>query len=338
MDQRQRSLRHWAEQLVSPAVALVAWQVVAGDASARRYFRAQAGEHSWICVDAPPKTEKNQSFVDVQRIFEQGGVRVPAVLHADLAQGFLLLEDLGDELMLGHLSEQRATTLYPQAMAMLLDIQGLQSGAASLPEYSQIVLKEELSRFPQWFCAALLNMSMSAAEEDLLADLNRLLLQSAAQQPQVLVHRDFHSRNLLLVGAGELATIDFQDAVRGPLCYDLVSLLKDCYVCWPPAEVRAWALSYRVQLLRAGRPAGDDSELFLRWFDWIGLQRHLKVLGNFARLALRDGKPQYLNNIPLVLHYVLETMANYPEFAAAHRWFVDQLVPRYERLAEHAAP
>ena len=158
------------------------------------------------------------------------------------------------------------------------------------------------------------------------------MVADALEQPQVFVHRDFHSRNLLL-RSGALATIDFQDAVIGPLCYDLVSLLRDCYICWPPARVRSWALAYREMLLSAGRPAGDSEAEFLRWFDWIGLQRHLKVLGNFARLALRDGKPAYLADLPLVLHYIREILAVYPEFEDFHRWFDARLGPAIERQA-----
>jgi hypothetical protein len=191
---------------------------------------------------------------------------------------------------------------------------------------------EELSRFPEWFCVGLLQMELSAAVRKMLAQLADRLIEQACQQPRVLVHRDYHSRNLLLLPDDSLATIDFQDAVVGPLCYDLVSLLKDCYICWPAQQVRQWALGYRERLLALGRPAGADEQQFLRWFDWIGLQRHLKVLGNFSRLALRDGKNNYLRDIPQVLHYILEVLAQYEELESVLSWFEEEITPRVGQI------
>jgi len=263
----------------------------------------------------------------------RGGVRVPELVAANLDLGFLVLEDLGDGLLLPRLSTDSVDTYYAAAMELLLQLQQLPTQDFGVPDYNEAVLTEELSRFPQWFCEKLLGLQLDAGDWQLLDRSTALLVESAQAQPQVLVHRDFHSRNLLILKDKSLATIDFQDAIRGPVCYDLVSLLKDCYISWPPARVRSWALAYRARLQSLGHLAAVSEAEFLRWFDWIGLQRHIKVLGNFARLAIRDGKPAYLRDIPQVLRYIVQTMADYPEFADSHAWFADELQPRFAALS-----
>ena len=334
MDERQQRLQDWAKAVLGVTGAGVCWDSVAGDASARRYFRLRdQAEGSWICMDAPPETEKNVAFVDIRQRLERGGVRVPALLATDFEHGFMVLEDLGDQLLLAGLSEDSVGPRYHQAMAMLLDLQALPTAGEQLPAYSASVLHEELSRFPEWFCAGLLDIDLSAPVRAMFTCLADSLIEAACQQPLVLVHRDYHSRNLLVLPDDSLATIDFQDAVVGPLCYDLVSLLRDCYIRWPAPQVRQWALDYREQLLALGRPAGADAQQFLRWFDWIGLQRHLKVLGNFSRLALRDGKAGYLQDIPLVLHYSLEVLAQYEELEPVLNWFGEEITPRVAQMS-----
>ncbi len=334
MDERQKQLQAWAKSVLSVSGAGVCWNSVAGDASARRYFRLQDQlDRSWICMDAPPQTEKNAEFVDIRERLERGGVRVPTLLAADFEQGFMVLEDLGDQLLLPGLSADSVDARYQQALAMLLDLQALPTAGEQLPAYSAPVLGEELSRFPEWFCEGLLEIELSAPVQAMFSHLADRLIEQACEQPRVLVHRDYHSRNLLVLPDDSLATIDFQDAVVGPLCYDLVSLLRDCYICWPAQQVRQWALGYRERLLALGRPAGTDAQQFLRWFDWIGLQRHLKVLGNFSRLSLRDGKDNYLQDIPLVLHYILEVLAQYEELESVLRWFEEEITPRVGRIS-----
>ncbi len=328
MDEREQRLRRWARSLDGAWQEARDWDVVAGDASSRRYFRLLTGDQSWIGVDAPPATEKNGAFLQVDSLLDQAGARVPAVLAADVESGFFILEDLGDQLLLGQLNEHSAEEQYGQALDLLLRMQLVPATGAGLPAYERDLLAEELSRFPEWFCGGLLQLELSATDRELIDDLGDKLISNALEQPQVFVHRDYHSRNLLMLPDGSLATIDFQDAVVGPLCYDLVSLLRDCYICWSPSQVRHWALAYRRRLERERLPAGDDDTQFLRWFDWIGLQRHLKVLGNFARLSLRDGKPNYLRDIPLVLHYVREVLFAYPEFAQALAWIDEVIAPR----------
>ena len=319
--------------LESPAGAsLPELAVVAGDASNRRYFRAEVGASSYILVDAPPATEKNAAFLAVRELLACAGVRVPALHAADLGRGYLVLEDLGNRLLLTELDANSVDERYRTAMEVLLLMAKPDARTMQLECYDEALLAEELGRFPQWFAEALLGQSLDGGERALLQTCFDRLIASALQQPRVLVHRDFHSRNLMPQADGSLGVIDFQDAVQGPVTYDLVSLLRDCYIQWPARQVEGWALSYRDRLAALGLPGGEaDDAAFLRWFDLMGLQRHIKVLGTFARLYLRDGKPAYLDDLPLVIHYVLEIAGKYagsePDIAAFHRWFERKLSP-----------
>ena len=312
----------------APATATAAdLTMVAGDASNRRYFRLTVAGQSFMAMEAPPSTEKNSEFVFIQRLLAAAGVRVPELIATDMARGFMLLEDLGDHMLLPALNPDSAGNHYRSAFGVLHKMAAFDMAGQVMPEYDLALLSEELSRFDAWFVEALLGHDLAASERALIARFGQALLTSALEQPQVLVHRDFHSRNLMLLEGNELAVIDFQDAVLGPASYDLASLLKDCYIRWPADQVRAWALEYR-DGLRGDRV--DDAQ-FLRWFNWMGLQRHIKVLGTFARLALRDGKSAYLDDLPLVLLYIEETLAQYseqePVFAEFHAWFLEILAP-----------
>ena len=225
---------------------------------------------------------------------------------------------------------------YRGALPLLARIQAVE--AAGLPVYDRSVLTEEFGRFYQWFCLGWLGLDDDGHSRAVVDRLGELLVEDALRQPQVLVYRDYHCRNLLRRADGSLGLIDFQDAVRGPLCYDLASLLRDCYLRWPPERVRDWALDYRRMRLDSGLTAGESEDEFLRWFDWIGLHRHLKVLGNFTRLALRDGKDRYLADIPLVLDYVEEVLPDYPAFAEFTGWWSEVLAPRLIGRDWTAAP
>ncbi len=305
--------------------------VVAGDASNRRYFRLTLAQASYVLVEAPPETEKNTEFLAVRAQLEQGGLRVPALYAADLDRGYLALEDLGDRLLLAELNADTVDECYLQAFGSLLKLAQTQAPSPQWPAYDEALLGEELSRFPQWFAQSLLDYSLTDADRVLFERLSKLLIDSALVQPRVLVHRDFHSRNLMPQDDGTLGVIDFQDAVMGPISYDLASLLKDCYIRWPREQVRGWALEYRGLLLANKLLSDVSEEEFLRWFDWMGLQRHIKVLGTFARLYLRDDKPEYLRDLPLVLRYVLEVLEQYsaeePVFAEFCQWFQQNLSP-----------
>lgn len=326
MDQRETSLREWA--CAALGIDAGDWSVVKADASSRRYFRLLSGGNSVICADSPPATENNAAFLRVRQLLEDAGLPVPSLLAVDLDRGFLLLEDFGDR----HLQQVLATAPLSQdycgALPMLLKLQGIDLENSGLPSYDRALLSAEFARFQEWFCQAFLEMPDSAEQRECVAALGELLVDDALAQPTVFVYRDYHCRNLLLRPDGGLGLIDFQDAVQGPLCYDLASLLKDCYLRWEPRQVSEWVSGYRAQLLQQGRPAGCDEAEFTRWFDWIGLHRHIKVLGNFTRLALRDGKRGYLADVPLVLRYIREVLPRYPEFREFSSWFERDVMPR----------
>lgn len=288
---------------------------VSGDASFRRYFRGSTAGHSWILVDAPPEHEDSRRFLAVQGLLQGGGVRVPRVLASDLDAGFLCLEDFGGELLLTRLLDParpaQALPWYRAAFAELAKIQSCTDRAAALPDYDDALLRREMALFRDWLCQACLALSFSPAEQRLWQALQDLLVSAALAQPRVFVHRDYHARNLMVLDGNAavptLGVIDFQDAVLGPCTYDLVSLLKDCYVAWPAESVRQWALDWlalaRSQAALAERYRMDDGA-FLQAFDLMGVQRHLKAAGIFCRLWLRDGKPGYLQDVPRTLGYI----------------------------------
>jgi aminoglycoside/choline kinase family phosphotransferase len=305
--------------------------VVAGDASNRRYFRLLLDAQSYVLAEAPPATEKNEAFLAVRELLDGAGVKVPALYAADLERGYLLLEDLGDNVLLPELNPDSVHGHYHAACGALRQMAALDAQRLALSPYDAELLGEELSRFADWFVVRLLGYSLDASEHALLGRLFTRLIDTALEQPRVLVHRDFHSRNLMLQANGQLAVIDFQDAVVGPVTYDLVSLLRDCYIQWPAGQVTDWALGQRDALHAEGLLPEVGDAAFLRWFDWMGLQRHIKVLGTFARLYLRDGKPAYLEDLPLVIAYVLEILDKYrsdePVFGECLDWFESRLSP-----------
>ncbi len=256
------------------------------------------------------------------------GVHVPRVLAVDFQRGFMLQEDLGDRLLLPELRGGDTARLYDAAELTLLRIQTVAPDPDVFPAYDRALLRKEMKLFPVWFVERLLGVELGATDRQLLDRAFTALEDAALEQPQVVVHRDYHSRNLLLTGNGDIGVIDFQDAVIGPFTYDLVSLLKDCYIRWPSSAVTQRALAFLPRAL-AAREADVPSERdLLRWFDLMGLQRHIKVLGIFARLWLRDGKPRYLDDLPLVLRYTLEVTGRYEELGELHLWLTEHLLPR----------
>jgi len=291
-------------------------QPLAGDAGFRRYFRL-AGQTSLIAVDSPPDKENNPAYINVAMAFQRHGVTTPKIIAVDFARGFFLLEDFGHqllhpELLAGRLAEDNsparlsAANYYQQAESVLLDIQAVQPNPRVFATYDAQRLQSEMDLFADWFVGQLLGVELNDQERGMLRALFSRLTESAQEQPQVVVHRDYHSRNLMLLDDGALGVIDFQDAVVGPVTYDLVSLLKDCYLRLPRQQVVSRVLDYKKRL-ESERSIGSISDhQFLRWFDLIGLQRHIKVLGIFARLSLRDGKQAYLKDLPLVIRYTLE--------------------------------
>ena len=310
--------------------------MVSGDASFRRYFRASWQGHSYIAVDAPPQHENSSAFVRVCLVLQAAGVRAPEIFASDLKRGFLLLEDFGDSQLLPTLSRlqsddesQRAGAIYQSALQTLLLIQRSPE-KERLDRYDRDQLRSEMQLFTDWFCKAFLGLELSDSEHAVIDQAMHFLEEAALSQPTVMVHRDFHSRNLMLLedsAVPALGVIDFQDAVHGPYSYDVVSLLRDCYLRWEPETVNRWALIYW-QAARADGLLADVSEAqFLRDFDLMGLQRHLKVMGIFCRLSLRDNKSQYLADIPLVIQYFLEVSRLYPELGDFVKWFNRRVLP-----------
>lgn len=294
-----------------------------GDASFRQYFRARFGDESFIVMDAPPPQEDCRPFVKVARYLEVMQLNAPRVLHADLERGFLLLTDLGNHQYLDTLTSNpdSADELYEYAIAALLQMQskGVQH-QAMLPPYDVALLSRELALFHDWLCGTHLGLEFGVDDEMQWRDLCALLIGNSLQQPAVFVHRDYHSRNLMVVEQDNPGILDFQDAVEGPLTYDLVSLLKDCYVQWPLERVHRWALDFFERTPDSFR--GDMlAEQFLRFFDFTGVQRHLKAAGIFARLNHRDGKPRYMDDIPRTLSYITGIADRYPELG-----FLDELI------------
>ena len=285
------------------------------DASFRRYFRLTRGPDSYIVMDAPPDKETLEPFVAVARALIGIGLNVPVVLARDMRRGLLLLSDLGTRQYLDELNAGRdVERLYADALDSLVRLQVSGGEAArALPPYDRAALRREMELMPQWFFARHLGEPAGPEVRAMLDRLFAFLEHAALAQPATFVHRDYHSRNLLVSAEANPGILDFQDAVRGAVTYDAVSLLKDCYIAWPRERMSRWLLGYRERLLAAGFPLEAGEAEFVRWFDLMGLQRHIKVLGIFARLYYRDGKSGYLKDLPRVLAYVRDAAGRYPE-------------------------
>ena len=299
---------------------------LAGDAGFRTYYRLNTSP-SLIAVDSPPLKEKNSAYINISLYLQSNSVRTPAIYAVDFQRGYMLLEDFGEGLFYRALSAENRDTLYQIAESKLLEIQRCPLDSAPVEDFDRSKLAAEMALFEHWFVNQLLGVSLRADKKALLSQLFEQLISSALQQPQVLVHSDYHCRNLMLLQNQQLGIIDFQDAMRGPITYDLVSLLRDCYVRHPSDWVTQRALNYRRCLQQAGVRDLGDKQQFLRWFDLMGLQRHIKVLGIFSRLALRDSKTAYLSDIPLVMDYCLEVAAQYAETAAFAQWLKTEIAP-----------
>ena len=334
-DPRFELLRDWLQSDLNFVAVRLA--PASADASFRRYFRAWLPDGGTrVVMDAPPTHEDLAGYLRVSGLLEQCSVHVPHVHAHDTERGLALLEDLGSTHMLTALqSGHDPDALYTAALDELaaLQLRG-EAASAQLPPYDRAVLLREMQLLPDWFCIRHLGFEPDAAESRLLRETFEFLVVEALEQPQVFVHRDYHSRNLMIVPERSPGVIDFQDALRGPVAYDLASILKDCYVAWPRPRVEKWVAQFRARLeqgkgadLSGAALAGESHEQFLRWFDLIGLQRHLKVLGIFARLNHRDGKPGYLADLPRTLEYVREVAFGYPELRAFSAFVEDRLVP-----------
>ncbi|WP_405234041.1 aminoglycoside phosphotransferase family protein [Lentisalinibacter salinarum] len=329
-DDRLRELEEWLVR--DCGVTLDDLRPASADASFRRYFRVLSGGHSYIAMDAPPAQEDSEPFLRIAGWLQAIGLTAPRVLEADLGAGFLLLTDLGDELYLQRLraAPGEADRLYGAAIRALVRLQrGGARHAAELPPYDRAFLHTEMALFREWLCQRHLALDWSADDAAAWDAVTERLAASAAAQPAVFVHRDYHSRNLM-VTAEPPGILDFQDAMHGPVTYDLVSLLKDCYITWPRERVLGWVDEYRQAARAAGLRTGDGAHEaggFLRAFDLMGVQRHLKAAGIFARLWHRDGKPGYLADVPRTLAYVTALRADYPELDWICRLITERVLP-----------
>jgi aminoglycoside/choline kinase family phosphotransferase len=335
-DSRLAQLTQWVQEDLGLAGSVIAPASV--DASFRRYFRVTRGADSYIVMDAPPDKEDSAPFLKVARLLGGMNLNVPIVLARDMDRGFLLLTDLGSRQYLDELHEAHAADrLYADALTALRSMQTADAAMSSdLPRYDRALLLREMELMPEWFLRHHLGLTIEARERAMLDALFESLVRAAASQPAVFVHRDYHSRNLLVTAQDNPGILDFQDAVWGPVTYDLASLLKDCYIAWPRSRVRAWVLEYREKLLEAGFALPADAAEFMRWFDLVGLQRHIKVLGIFARLFYRDGKPQYLNDLPRVLDYARDTASSYAETAPFAAFIAERIDPLFKNAQQRA--
>jgi len=306
--ERLELLRHWLT--ADLALSVDDLTPASSDASFRRYFRVHLEEGSRIAMDAPPEREPLAPYLHVARALYRLGLNVPRVLAVDLDHGFLLLTDLGDTLYLDALNEETVDRLYGDALGALATLQAC--GPEDLPPYDRPLLLQEMELFREWYLEHHLGAALGRTEQEALEQIFTLLADEALSQPQVPVHRDYHARNLMVCDHNP-GILDFQDAVIGPVTYDLVSLLRDCYIAWPRERVEAWALGYHDLALHHGVLHNHCEAQFLRWFDLMGVQRHLKAVGIFARLHHRDGKSSYLNDIPRTLGYLREVAGRYPE-------------------------
>lgn len=282
------------------------------DASFRRYFRIHLEDSTLIAMDAPPPQEDCAPFVKVAKLFLDAGLNVPEVLAQDLTHGFLLLTDLGDDTYLSSLNHNTAPELYLNATDALIKLQ-LASKPNILPKYDEALLTREMQLFPDWYVAKHLLAELNAEQKSSLKNTFDVLNKNILAQGQVYVHRDYHSRNLMLTKQNNPGVLDFQDAVYGAITYDLVSLLKDAYIGWDEEQVIDWAVRYWQPARKAGLPVPVDFSEFYRDFEWMGAQRHIKVLGIFARLCHRDGKSGYLKDMPLVMNYLRKVCERYIE-------------------------
>lgn len=320
-DVRLQHLKVWLDEQLAIVYAAQGWGEVppatltaaSSDASFRRYFRWQGAGRSFVVMDAPPPQENCKPFVDIAHLLATAGIHVPKIYAQDLPRGFLLLNDLGTQTYLDVIDEQNADALFSDALQALLAFQQLPM-EAPLPSYDVALLRRELELFPEWYIGRELGVTLSPRQREQWQRVSDLLIDSALAQPKVLVHRDYMPRNLMLSEPNP-GVLDFQDAVYGPVTYDVTCLFKDAFLSWPQERVQGWLKDYWNQARALGIPVQEDFEAFLRASDLMGVQRHLKVIGIFSRICHRDGKPRYLADVPRFFAYIEAVLARRPELA-----------------------
>jgi len=324
VNQRLKELDQWLQQATDQPFKDI--RPASSDASFRRYFRVTGvnDNTNFIVMDAPPDKEDCTPFIHVTHLLHSVSVNAPDILAYDKENGFLLLSDLGDQQYLDHLTADSADQLYADAISSLVAMQKIEN---NLPEYNDQRLREEMQLFETWYLNKHLDIQLDDNQKSILNTTFDVLVNNALEQPKRFVHRDYHSRNLMKVGNNNPGIIDYQDAVTGPVTYDLVSLFKDCYIKWPRNKIETWLDNYLVLSKLV-----VDQQQFLRWFDLMGVQRHLKVLGIFSRLNYRDGKTQFMNDLPMTLGYIVETCQHYAELDEFHQ-LLQQLVLHHPKVA-----
>ena len=319
IDQRKVALDQWVSDILGEALC---GESASADASFRRYYRYYHDGGSLVAMDAPPPQEDCRPFVDISKRLDQAGVHVPRILAQDLEQGFLLLSDMGTRTWLDGLSQDNAADWYSAAIDALITIQS-KASVSGLADYDEALLTRELQLFPQWYLFRHRSMVVSGEMRQRLDRVFAVLIDAALAQPRVFVHRDYMPRNLM-VSEPNPGIIDYQDAVRGPISYDVISLFKDAFLSWPEAQVETWLREYHTKALAANLPVPADFSDFHRDCDLMGAQRHLKVIGIFARICHRDGKPKYLGDVPRFFAYLRTVIARRPELADLE-WVLDEL-------------
>lgn len=328
LDTRQQALHNWLSSTLQKPFQLIP---VVGDASFRRYFRVQLQDSSLIAMDSPPEKEDCKPFIQLAHRLGQLNLQVPQILAADENEGYLLISDLGDQLYHYNLNSENADSLYRNALRDLVIIHSDYRGAMdTLPAFGWQAMLNELTLFTEWFLQKYLELNLSENNLNLLQQTYNTLLKSATEQPQTFVHRDYHSRNLMILPDNQVGILDFQDAVIGPITYDLVSLIRDCYIDWPLAQVHTWALAFYHDLKQANIISDVDEKTFMRWFDLMGIQRHLKAIFIFARKYLRDNNDFYLQFIPRALNYVNEVCTHYPELNDFQQLMQKTILPAWQ--------
>ncbi len=325
-DQRLTDLQQWLRNDLN--IAFDEITPASGDASFRRYFRIQHDDESLIVMDAPPEKEDCVPFINISSAMGRLGLNVPRIIQQNLEQGYLLLSDLGNTQYLDQLTIDSVERLYGDAFDALLLLHAAGEHPAQLPPYDHTLLMREMELMRlmrKWYVEKHLGITLSNLQHEVLDETFELLAQSALTQPQVWVHRDYHSRNLMVLENDNPGVLDFQDAVIGPITYDLVSLLKDCYITWPREQVLTWVRDYYQRLLKNALIDDIGETQFIKWFDFMGAQRHLKVVGIFSRLDIRDHKPGYLQDIPRTLAYLLEVCELYDELEPLKRLLAESV-------------
>lgn len=326
-DVRLQHLKVWLDEQLAILFADQGWGAVppatltaaSSDASFRRYFRWEGAGRSFVVMDAPPPQENCKPFVDIAFLLAKSGINVPKIYAEDLERGFLLLNDLGNKTYLDVIDSENADALFSDALQALLAFQQLPM-VAPLPSYDVALLRRELELFPEWYVKRELGVELDSTQQQQWQRISDLLIDSALAQPKVLVHRDYMPRNLMLSEPNP-GVLDFQDAVYGPVTYDVTCLFKDAFLSWPEERVRGWLESYWQQASALNIPVQPDIEDFLRASDLMGVQRHLKVIGIFARICHRDGKPRYLADVPRFFSYIEAVIARRPELAELQALF-----------------